>query len=175
MTSVTITVYGKELIAAKYGRMAGKVAEEVTVAMQDQMTQLADYVRSNKLSGDPLHRRTGKLSRSITGDATLSGRYIIGRIGSKGVPYAHVHEMGGTFDIPAHTRRIGYNAREQRVRLLNRNNSVRAAVRSTGEVMVRAHTATYPQRAFLHPSMQENQDKIITALRTAVVEAIHDA
>jgi phage gpG-like protein len=175
MASVSIHVVGKGLIVAKYGRMAGKVAVALTKTMKNEMVKLADYVRTHKLSGDPLHRRTGKLSRSITGDATLTGHTVIGTVGTKGVPYAYVHEYGGTFDIPAHTRRIGFNAKDVRIRLLNANNSVRAAVKSTGTQMVRAHTATYPKRAFLHPSLDENRENIMQALRDSVAEAIRDA
>jgi phage gpG-like protein len=168
-----LTIFGKDELIAKYGRLASAISELLTEVMKYEMVKLADYVRVNKLSGDPLHRRTGKLSRSITGDAASHGKYVVGVVGSKGVPYAYVHEMGGVFEIPAHMRRVGFNAREERIRLLNKAGSVRAQVKSTTRGMVRAHTATYPQRAFLHPSMEENRERIVAVLREAAVAAMH--
>lgn len=141
--------------------------------MQTQMQLLSDFVRTSHLSGDPLHRRTGRLSRSVTGKATGSGAKIIGICGTSGVPYAYVHEMGGTFDIPAHSRRVGYNAKEERIRLLTKIGRVRAAVKSQVTGTVRAHSATYPQRAFLKPSFEERKDDIVQALRRSIVEAMN--
>lgn len=172
---IQITVRGSDELQAKYRRISGSIVSLLAQVMQSEMTQLADYVRATKLSGDPLHRRTGALSRAVTGQAQVQGSFVVGKIGTSGIPYAYVHEVGGTFQIPAHTRRVGYGAKEERIRLLTKQGKVRAAVKSMSRGMVKAHTATYPQRAFLHPSMTENKDKILSALRDGVLGAFHAA
>jgi phage gpG-like protein len=175
VTTIEVHVQGADELVQKYRRISASIMGMLASTMKDQMTQLADYVRTTKLSGDPLHRRTGALSRAVTGDASAAGTIVIGRIGTSGIPYAYVHEYGGTFMIREHTRRVGYGAKEERIRLLTKQGKVRAAVKSMSRGIVRAHTATYPQRAFLHPSMEEQRDKIVSALRDTVLGALHAA
>jgi phage gpG-like protein len=124
------------------------------------MVRLADYVRSSKLSGSPLNRRSGKLSRSISGSASLDGKKIIGTVGSKGVPYAHVHETGGAFEIPSHERTITMVFG-------------RPIIPKT--IIVESYVANFPQRAFLKPSLTEKQSDIISALRETVLQVMRAA
>lgn len=172
---IQLTIVGADELIAKYKRMSSIMAQYLVATMRDEMTILADYVRANKLSGDPLHRRTGGLSRAVTGRAALTGTDVVGQIGTSGIPYAFVHEHGGVFMIPAHMRRVGYSAKEERIKMLSKTGKVRAAVKSMSRGMVRAHTADYPQRAFLLPSMQENRAKIIAALKATVFEVLREA
>lgn len=110
---------------------------------------LQSYVREHKLSGDPLHRRSGNLSNSINYQPiSVSENSVETAVGTN-LPYGRVHELGGTFQIPAHM-----------------------AVSSRGkEYMVRQHEATYPQRAFLSPSLQETTGSFVYEVSQAVREA----
>jgi len=175
MAIVEVHVLGHEELVAKYRRLSGVIAQVLVHTMQTEMTRLADYVRASKLSGDPLHRRTGALSRAVTGSAETTGAVIVGHVGTKGIPYAYVHEMGGTFQIREHTRRTGFGAEGERVRLLTKTGKVRAAVKSKTTGIVKAHTATYPQRAFLRPSLQEHKAVITEALRASIMDVMHAA
>jgi len=148
-------IFGKDELIERFEQLPAQLIAGLTSEMKTQMVRLADYVRANKLSGDPLHRRTGRLSRSVSGQASASGTKIRGTIGSKGVPYARVHEEGGTFDIPSYSRM---------------QTMVFGRPMIPKEVTVRAHTATYPQRAFLKPSLLENEDRIREALRARALE-----
>lgn len=158
-------------IVALLRQRASQVGPALLDEMTSQMQQTADYSRATKLSGDPLKHRTGQLSRSITSSATLDGLKITGKIGSS-APYAHVHELGGVFLIPEHYRRTGFGSKQQRITMLTRSGSVRAAVKSMTRGMVRAHNATYPQRAFLKPSLMERRDDILAALRGRLTEVL---
>lgn len=157
---IGLTVYGKDKLVQGFRTVAAQLTSVVTEEMRHQMTMLADYVRRTKLSGNPLNRRSGRLSRSISGQASAQGHKVIGVIGSKGVPYAHVHETGGTFDIPAHTRQI---------------TMVFGRPVVPHEINVSAHSATFPQRAFLKPSLVEKENDIREALRVRTLNFIEDS
>lgn len=87
-------------------------------------------------SGPPLANRltfrSGTLTRSIAvahdGEAVEVGTNLI---------YGSVHENGGTFAIPAHTRRT----------------------KSGKRALVKAHNATFPKRPFLAPALKSTQKK----------------
>lgn len=172
---VQVTVLGKDEIVQKYKGLTAKIIDALLQTMARDMQQTGDYARANKLSGDPLHRRTGNLSRAVTGRASVNGTTIVGQLGTSGIAYAYVHEVGGTFMIRAHSRRTGFNAKDQRTRLLTKQGAQRAAVKRVTTGMVRAHTATYPQRAFLRPSLEENRARITNDLRTTVLAVLNRA
>src|SRR5271170_6490842 len=97
---IQIHIFGKDELVAKYRRISSNLPTIVNSVMQAQMTQLADYVRSGKLSGQVLNRRSGALSRSIYGTSSNSSGSVVGKVGSRGVPYANIWENTG---IAAHT------------------------------------------------------------------------
>lgn len=112
---------------------------------------LQAYVVTRKLSGDPLHHRSGNLARAIVYSVTDSGSEITGTVGvSRQAPYGQVHELGGDYPVPAHQRR-----------------SVLGNIYS-----VRSYLAHYPMRAFLRPSFAENDGSIREQLGAAVGEGI---
>lgn len=58
--------------------------------------ETAAWCIANKLSGDPLNRRSGRLSRSVHGLTERSGQLVSGVIGAGAdVPYAGIQEYGG--------------------------------------------------------------------------------
>lgn len=148
MPTSEIHVFGKDAVIARFAKIVSNLPAAVLTAMKTQMVALADYVRVNKLSGQVLNRRSGNLSRSITGQAEITGFSVVGTMGSKGVPYAGIHEFGAVF-----TREI-----------------TQAFGRPIVPVMATFH---YPERAFLRPSARENQDKINAALRAAVIGVLN--
>ena len=155
---IKVNIFGKDELVSKYRRIAAQMPTIVTNAMQTQMTQLADYVRADKLSGQVLNRRSGTLSRSIFGTASdAGGNVIVGKVGSRGVPYADIWENTG---IQAHTIEA-LNAKALRFEI--------------GGKVIFAKKVNIPQqmpRPFLRPSLRENQDKILQALRSAVVQVM---
>jgi hypothetical protein len=150
---ISMTVFGKDELANKYRRVRTEIPSALQGTMQSQMVQTADYVRSSKLSGSPLNRRSGALSRSIGGKATATDTTIVGTIFSRGVKYAFVHEEGGSFAIPSHDRLISQVFGKPVV---------------PHTITIGAYTANYPQRAFLKPSLNERQAAIMQALRGTV-------
>ena len=115
-------------------------------------------VGSNLQGGTPLHRRSGTLSDSITVGPIEQTQHSVSQVTGTNVEYAHVHELGGTFDIREHLRRMTLSG-------------------ITGQkhdalVTVRAHQATYPKRAFMKPSVQEKSGEFTQAVAEAVAESI---
>jgi phage gpG-like protein len=158
---IEVHVLGKKELIDKLRNIGPQLTSAITDEMRTQMTMLADYVRIKKLSGDPLHRRTGRLSRSVSGQASaVSKTRVVGTIGSKGVPYAAVHELGGTYMVPQHERQL--------TMVFGRPVMPRT-------IVVKAHDVTFPKRAFLKPSLDENQNKILDALKQRAVKVMHGA
>lgn len=163
MAGIKVTVVGKAQLIEKLRNMGARAPFAMYEAVKDEMVKLADYVRATKLQGNPLNHRTGRLSRSVTGRADIDGTDTInGSIGVSldEVPYAAVHEFGGTFNVPAYVREVD--------KVFGR--SVKPF-----EQNVRAHTATYPQRAFLKPSMDERRDAILASLQKKLVKVCREA
>jgi hypothetical protein len=154
---IQVHIFGKDELVAKYRRIASNMPTIVNTAMQTQMTQLADYVRSGKLSGQVLNRRSGALSRSIYGTSSNSSGSVVGKVGSRGVPYANIWENTGS---AAHTVEA-INAKALRFEI---GGSVVFAKR----VNIPAQNA----RPFLRPALNERREAILQALRSAVVQVI---
>lgn len=166
MKALSSTIKGQEKLLAKLRGAATSIPAVLLREMKSQMARAADWSRANKLSGDPLNRRSGRLSRSVTGDAHMDGTTnVVGTLSSN-VPYAHVHENGGTFAIPAHTRRPP-RSKTPAGHFRKRTDEQRQA-----SVQVSAHKATFPQRAFLRPSLVANKQKIIQGLYSAAIKVM---
>lgn len=120
---------------------------------------LVSYIRENKLSGDPLNRRSGNLSRSMNGsDPVISADLVEGSVGTN-LEYGRIHELGGTFTIKSFVR-------EQ---------SMAWGRPITPQmVTVREHQATYPKRAFLAPSLVETQPTFVDEMKAAVKETAEE-
>lgn len=114
---------------------------------------LRSYVVESKLQGNPLHQRSGNLIASVHESPVLvSDNEVSSSVGTN-LSYGRVHELGGTFNIPAyqHPGRGGHP-----------------------DYLVREHQATYPKRAFLVPSLQEKHAEFNEEMQAAVTEAIHE-
>ena len=153
--------------------------DALKLKMTSLMISLEGRIVATKLSGDPLHHRTGKLAGSVHAiPAEMQGTNIVGAVESSGGPafYGRIHEYGGTFEIPEHIRRIGYGAKGQIVKLLTRGGMVRPQFNkqgySIGYTTVRAHTATYPERSFMRSALRENSSEIVDSLREVIREAL---
>lgn len=156
--SIKLRLFGKEGFLRRTSGAAPAVLPALLAAMKKEMLRVSDYVRATKLSGQVLNRRSGDLSRSITGQAVLKDNSIEGRVGSYGVPYAPVHEYGGTFDIPATSRMITH---------------VFGRPVFPHPVLVSAHTATFPVRSYIRTSAAENATRVNEALKAAVAKVLN--
>ncbi len=154
------TVTGGDAIIVKFERLPGTLRQAVVDAMTREWFRIQAAVVTDKLSGDPLHRRTGVLASSINvgGPQTATTfvdepEEIVARIGTK-VRYGFIHEYGGTFTIPSHDRRV------------------ESRLGKSFTQSVREHKATFPQRSFLRSTLDEQRPAVLAAIRAAVSSAI---
>lgn len=124
---------------AEVVRRLESIGPQMKVALRQGIgrlvTQLQKNVRQNKLSGQVLNVRSGRLYRSIEQVVEEQGEKVVGIV-STAVKYAAVHEYGfkGTVNVREHMRRT-----------------------KNGSHSVRAHTARVdlPERSFLRSALRE--------------------
>lgn len=108
-----------------------------------------------KLSGDVLNVKTGRLRRSIDQVVLRDDAQIVGVV-STNVKYARVHEYGfsGTVNVRDHLRQVK--------QAFGRPIAARA-------VMVTAHTrkANVPEKSFLRSALADMKPQIIEEMRRA--------
>lgn len=159
---ITAVLTGDDKIALRLQEAPSALRQAISDSMKRQWFRLQAAVVTQKLSGDPLHRRTGLLASSINvGGSETATEFtddpleIVGKVGTK-VRYGFVHENGGTFGIPAHMRTI---------------TTVFGRAVAPHHVEVRAHNATFPQRSFLRSTLEEMRGSIIDNIKADVAAA----
>ena len=100
-------VVGSEKLVRRVQDMPGKIHGAVVTAVDRFVLDLASKVKAEKLSGQLLNVRTGRLRRSIHKELFDEGTTVRGIVGTN-VEYARVHEYGyaGPETVRAHLRTI---------------------------------------------------------------------
>jgi len=138
-------------LAVQLRTASRRLHDSLRVAMARIAIGLQSYIMTQKLEGQVLHHRSGKLVRSIQQHLEENGNTISAVVQAGTLaPYAVVHEWGGTFLIPAH---LSHSAQGR-------------------EYWVREHTATYPERSFMRSSLREYRDPALREIRAAIQEAV---
>src|SRR5208337_3937723 len=132
----------ERLVAYIRSRMP-ELREALRIKMSGLMLLLQAHIVGDKLSGQVLHHRTGKLIDSIRLDppeAAASENEVEGRVLGGGGPawYGRVHEYGGTFDVKERERRIGFSKKGEIVKLLTKSGAIRKEVYGVQQQTVRA-------------------------------------
>ena len=144
---------GREQVGAAISQMIDRARESIRREMLGVTTDLAGYIKREKLSGQVLRRVSGDLSRSVSPNTVVNGDIILGTVGTN-LFYGRVHEYGfsGNVAISAHTRKSKY-----------------------GMQNVRAHTRImrFPERSFLRTSLQEQLPDIRQRLANALVRGLN--
>lgn len=124
------------------------------VAVVRDTKELAALVRG-KLSGTVLKVRSGRLLRSIKNEMVENANTIYGRVYSRGVPYAAIHEYGGRTKphliVPKTAKALHFMVGGQHV--------FAARVNHPGSKI--------PQRSYLRSSLAEIRDKALHDIREA--------
>ena len=85
-----------ETLFAQFDALPGVVLANVAAKVQALTAQLEDLVKTNLTAGTPLVEKTGALLHSIGMDFEADALGATGTVFSRGVPYAHIQEYGGT-------------------------------------------------------------------------------
>lgn len=138
----------KETIA-KLEAMFPNMHSRLKLTIGQLVLRLAKHIKQDKLSGQVLRNRTGRLRRSITTRVQANATAVIGTVGTN-VEYAAVHEYGfqGTVNIKAHLRK----AKDR-------------------FIPVRAHTrqVNMPERSFLRSALRDLTPEIKEQIRDDLV------
>lgn len=159
---IGLNITGTEQVLEKLGAVTGKVRIAAKSSLDAWATELAGYIKADKLAGQVLNRRSGRLSTSVHPiTAHDSGTAIsAGAGGGAAVPYARIHEYGGL--IPAHTV-VATNAKALAF-------TVNGMLRFAKSVNIPA--VNMPERSYMRSSLREQAPDGIAQLRAAVKEAI---
>lgn len=138
-------------------------AELVVAAIRRQMHvatgDLLAYIQDEKLSGQVLNQRSGNLKNSGFTEHADTAQASIGFVGfGRTVPYAAIHNYGGTIEIPEVTGKLMvFESRGEKVFTMRH----------------RAFTVTMPVRNYMESSAEEQTPIITEGFRVAVAETIH--
>lgn len=159
---LSISLVGRSSLIARMQSMPTAIREELYRKVT-QLTLELDARVIRKLNGEVLKVRSGQLRRSIFHRVIQDANQVIGKVGSSGdVPYAAIHEFGGTIHHPGGTAYF-YNSKEGRIAFVS-NAKARETMRRT-----RPHPIHMPERSFLRSSLADMATYIKEQLREAVV------
>ena len=138
---IEVRILGTKAVLEGMRRRAKRVNGAVLEAMQRIVIGLESHVVTEKLSGQVLHRRSGVLSGAVHGVAGMGANgQVIGRVSvGKQAWYGKLHEYGGIFTVPAHTRKITHFFGHQ----FPKGQTARALAQ------VRTYVMKVPERSFM--------------------------
>jgi phage gpG-like protein len=148
-----------ELVVAKFNAMPAKV-HAALVTKTGVLRLMLESKAKEKVSGQVLNVRTGRLRRAIFSQTIDRTNEIIGRAAvSSDVPYAAIHEYGGK--TPAHDIvPVGAKAL-----------AFMAGGKMRFAKIVHHPGSTMPERSFMRSSLRELTPDIISGLKEAAMAA----
>lgn len=163
---IGLQIIGAERVIAMLGAVPAKIDAAAKSSLDAWAVELAGYIQANKLSGDPLHRRSGRLSASVHPLSSQTADSVSGGAGGgAGVPYAKIHEFGGTINHPGGT---AYFIKEGAGAVFVSN----ASALADRLPRTRPHAIPIPERSYMRSGFEERAPSGIEQLRAAVKAAI---
>lgn len=164
---IGLQIIGSERVVTVLGEAPAKIEAAAKSSLDAWATELAGYIKASKLSGDPLHRRSGRLSASVHPVTAQTGTTVEGGAGGgAGVPYAKIHEFGGTINHPGGT---AYFVSSELGRAVFVSNASAMADRLP---RTKPHSIPMPERSYMRSAFNERAPSGIEQLRAAVKAAI---
>lgn len=155
-------ILGVPAVTAKLKRIPPDVQLALGKSVGRICLALVRTVKQNKLTGQVLHVRSGRLRRSIHSEVSSTETAVTGIVGTN-VEYAAAHEYGftGTESVRQHLRTITQAFG-------------RAIKGGAVQVQVSAHSrqVNLPERSFLRSALREMAPEITMQLRQAVNNAL---
>ena len=171
-------IIGADKVLANMAGIFPRVRAAAKRSITRSLLELVAEVKSNKLSGQVLRNRTGRLRRSIHSSGVKdSGSEISGVVGTN-VEYAAAHEYGftGTVTVKAHMRitkasmkaAMGFKGLKKSERLTYARSS------GAGGATVKSHSrkVNIPERSFLRSALKEMAPGFIARLQADINEVL---
>jgi len=141
--------------------------------------KLTRKIKEEKLSGQVLKNRTGRLRRSISPDVRVGHDDIVGKV-STNVVYAAIHEYGGTINHPGSRPKNGLalrwlNPGFQGPLRTGRSGKVIKSETASAFVFAKStkpHKIVMPERSFMRSAQAEMQPEIHEAFHDAFTEVL---
>lgn len=174
MTQIKVQVLGLERVTRVLtGDIPRDARDGVSRVVKTLGLQLQRKVVQEKLAGQVLNRRSGRLARSINTKFTTDGDTFTSSTGTN-LSYGRFWELGfsGIQQVQAHTRHVksrdilyGRTSKKQRKAALLANYGS-----AMGVAFVDAHVrlVNQPPRSFLRSSLADMRPQIVTELQKAV-------
>lgn len=143
-------VLGAERVSLNFNGAADRLPAVMRGTVQELGLELLEKVKAQKLTGQVLRVKTGRLRRSISMKMSGNAYFSTASVGTN-VVYGRFWELGfnGTESVRAHTRHT-----------------------SKADVLVRAHTrrVNLAARPFLQPALAEMRARVLERLTAAAGE-----
>lgn len=175
---ITISIQGDKEVAARLGSLPGNVQKALDTKIRELTLRLQTKVKVEHLSG-PTGAHTlsvGKNTSGHTGGQLRSSVFqkvesgasgIVGSVGySADVPYAAIHEFGGTVNHPGGTAYLIDKATGMSMFISNKNAIADQLPRT------KPHAINMPERAPLRTAFEEMKPDIIAGIKQAVGEGL---
>lgn len=154
---ITGYLVGQRQVIERLGKIPAKLRDLLQKAVAEAAIDLQAYIKTAKLSGDPLNRRSGTLSRSINVLMQNTADAVVASVGTN-IEYAAVHEFGLTVTVREHIR--------TQTQVFGRE------LPTPIQVTVAAHQAHYPERSFLRSALLDKTPSIRETIGEALTEAV---
>lgn len=162
--TMNVTIVGKEQFVARMSAMPGRVHDQLFGEITALSKDLENYIKNDKLLGQVLNQRSGRLRSSIHSDVDDAATLITGRVFSAApMPYAAIHEYGGV--IPAH---VVYPVKAAALRFVMGGQTVFAMSAQIPDIHM-------PERSFMRSALSDMADKILARLKLAVARGTANA
>lgn len=156
-----VQLVGDTELVAKLRDLGPGLIEALSRKVTELRLMLEAYIKTEKLSGQVLNRRTSALFRSINGETIREAMAVWGRVFSAGdVKYAAIHEFGGT--IPAHKVEAS-KAEALHFVLGGKDIFVKS---------VQIPEVHMPERSYMRSGLSDKRTIIETGLKDAVLEEL---
>lgn len=176
-------------LAAALRRRGVRVIEAIVRKTNGLLIRLQSHIVAEKLSGQVLKHRSGKLAASVRVQmAAAQGTSIVGAVLAAGGPawYGKIHEFGGTrayLILPRNKKALAFfgsgatataRMRKEILTKMHRGKaSAQRAFAASGDVVVRSvQHPPLPMRSFMRMSLAEMRETMFVEIRAAAAEAM---
>lgn len=175
---IKFEIKGDDAVIAKLFQFPESLRSQLRKAVQESVFNLQAHVKANKLSGQVLKNRTGRLRRSISQSVTDTGTAVVGIVGTN-VKYARAQEYGfkGIVTVREHLRQLRTAHRMALVGASKHGGIgeyVKKRGKLTGEVAtVKEHSrkVDLPARSFLRSALKDVTPEFMQTIQQAVNDA----
>jgi phage gpG-like protein len=161
MISVTVD---DSAVRARFSAMPEKIQSRLTRAVTTLAEKLRTHVVKDKLLGQVLNRRSGRLGQSIQEKVESTASSVIGTVYSAGdVKYARINEYGGVINHPGGTPFIV--TRDYGAMFISK---IAAEKHGGNWPVTKPHQIVMPERSYMRSSLADMKTEIIDQMTAAV-------